>query len=53
MMRSGGVRYESCVKLYDCWSKRLVAQQLRKNMKDLENKMKTTPEPRIKPMNGY
>jgi len=53
LIRKAGVRYESCTNLYDCWSKRLLAHQLRKNIKDLESKIKTTPEPKIKPMDSF
>jgi hypothetical protein len=52
MRTVGGAHYESCVKLYDCWSKRLKAEDLRKQMKDLEGKIKATPVHKIKPVGG-
>ncbi len=50
--RMVGPRYESCIRLYDCWSKRLKTDDLRKQMKDLEGKIKATPISKINPVGG-
>jgi len=53
LRKAGGARYESCVRLYDSWSKRLQAEDLKKKMKDLENKIRETSDvPKIKPVGG-
>jgi hypothetical protein len=50
MRRSARARYESTVKLYDVWNKRLVASALAPAVKSLEDLTRTIEKERIKPL---
>jgi hypothetical protein len=52
VLRTSGYRYESCIKLYECWSKRLKVEDIKKKMKELEKQSKATDTPKIKPIGG-
>jgi hypothetical protein len=52
LRRKEGPRYESSVRLYECWSIRLEAEKMKKQVKDLQAKIGAAPDTKIKPVDG-
>lgn len=50
MRRKGAARYESTIKLYETWNKRLVVAALSPAMKSLEELVKSVEKEKIKPL---
>jgi hypothetical protein len=50
--RGHGPRFESCVKLYECWSARLEAQKLKPLVQSMSEKIKAAEKAKFPPLEG-